>query len=841
MWRTTIRGLVARRLRLALTGVAVVLGVAFVSGTLVLTDTISHTFDSLYAKAGAGTDLSIRTKAPFTGLTADRAAVPAGVLATVAGVPGVDRAAGTVVGFAQVIGADGNVVGGNGATVGAAWLPDGFSPLDVKSGRPPAAAGEVVLDAATAKRTGFGVGSRVRLLLQGPPEEFAVVGVAGLGPVDGVGTGTFVAFEPATAHRVLGRPGRFDSIEVQAAPGTGLDALQARIAAALPRDLEVVTGTQVSDESAKKVKDSLRFLPTALLSFAGIALFVGAFMIANTFSVLVAQRSRELALLRSVGASRRQVRTSVVAEAAVTGLVASVVGTGLGVLVAVGLHGLLDRFGLELPGSTPQLRVRPAVVSVAVGTIVTTVSALLPAVRASRVAPMEALRTAEPGSTPPRRVRVIAAVLVGTVGAALLVSGLTAGEASAYSTVAFGTLVSLVALALAAPAIAGPLARVIGWPLALAGGVPGRLGRGNAMRNPRRTAATAASLTICLGLVSFLTVFAGSARASLHRVLDEGQRADYLVYSANGTGFSPELAASLRRRPEAQHVVGFRRGQFLLGDVRRDVMAADPAGLSAVLELDVRAGSAAQLADGGVAVHTDVAAEHGWRVGDLITMKFARSGEQRVQIDALFAEKRVLGASYLIAMRDFERSFSEQLDQLVLVGAAPGVDAAELRHAVEHAVAAYPGVEAKTGPEAKRDQTRQIDKLLGLVGALLALAIVIAVLGIVNTLALSVYERTREIGLVRAVGLSRRQLRSTVRVESVIIAALGAVLGVAVGAGFGAAMITVLRTKGMTDLSLPVDRLGIEMAAAVLAGVLAAAWPARRAARLDVLEAIGYE
>jgi len=844
--RATLKGLLAHKLRLFLTAMAVVLGVSFVAGTFVLTDTINHTFDVLFREINAGVDVSVRAASGFGENTSDEAArdtVPAAVLDTVKRVPGVAVAEGQVGGYAQLIDKDGKAVTTTGApTLGVSWTSErDLSPLRLRSGREPRRNGEVVVDAVTAKAHKLALGDQVKVLFRGPTEAFTVVGVTGFGAADNLAGATLAAFDIGTAQRVLGKVGAFDNIDVKAAAGVPAPELRQRVAGALPAGLEVVTSQQVADESAKSVQQALGFFGKALLVFAGISLFVGGFIILNTFSILVAQRTRELALLRALGASRRQVMTSVVAEAGVVGLFASLVGLGLGVLVAIGLQSLLKAFGIDLPASGTKVLPRTAVVSLVVGVVVTVVSSVAPARRASRIPPMAALRGAGVEQGGSLRRRTLAGALVTALGAAAMLRGLFGGGSSGLSLVGLGAALVFVGVALLSPLAAGPMARVIGAPFPRIAGVAGTLGRQNAMRNPRRTAATAAALTVGLALVACVSVLAASVKSSAADVVDKYLAADYIVSTSQFMPtISTDLAARLAQQPELAAVSALQTGPWRFQGQDRTLYAGDPATLGQVLKLDVTSGDVAGLARGDVLVGEDRAKEAHLKVGDRLPMTFARTGNRELRVAGTYAKNQLLG-SYLISTATFDANYSDRLDFVVLAKARPGVAPAASRAAVERVTKDFPNVDLRDQAEFKKQQETQVNQALGLVSALLALSILIALFGIVNTLALSVFERTRELGLLRAVGMARRQVRSMIRGESVIIAVLGAILGLAVGVLFGWAIVSNLGDQGISHVVVPAGQLVGYVVLAAVAGVVAAVFPARRAARLDVLAAISYE
>jgi len=843
--KATLKGLLAHKLRLALTILAVVSGVAFVAGTYVLTDTIDRTFDTLFDEVQAGVDVTVRAASGF-GADARagdaREPLPEALVTTVGTVDGVAAAEGGVGSTAQLVDPQGDLVTTTGApSLGFSWTetPE-LSPLRLVEGRAPEAPGEVLVDAGTAADAGLDLGDEVGVLTVSAPERFRVVGVARFGEADNLAGARLAVFDLATAQRLFDKEGVVDQIDVAAAPGVTPVELRNRLAEVLPPGVEAVLGDEVAAESAQAVKDELGFLGTALLVFAGVSLFVGAFLIFNTFTILVAQRTRELALLRALGASQGQVRGAVVAEAVVVGLVASALGLGLGIGVAAGLKALLGAFGLSLPATGLVVGGRTVAAAFLVGTVVTLVAALAPARRAARISPMAALRAPEGDDGALLRApTVIGALVVLAGGVAALLTGLLGDGGLGLTGVGVG--LTFIGVAVLSPLVAGPQARVIGAPFARFRGLPGRLGRENAHRNPRRTAATAAALMIGLGLVAAVSVLAASLKASATAIFDRSLTADFVVTTdAFFPNLSPVVAERLAGLEELSAVTGVQVGELRWRGQRRPVSAAEPAAVGQVLSVDLDAGSLEDLTAGTVLVATDFAEANGLAVGDTLDVTFARTGAQPLRIVGTYADNELL-SSFLVATETYEANFTERLDLLVLARTAPGVEPAAARAAIAGALEAFPNVDVENQAEIRASQAEQVDQVLGLVTALLGLAIVIALLGIVNTLALSVLERTRELGLLRAVGMSRRQVRSMVRVESIIIAVFGAVLGLAVGTFFGWALVSALGDDGVTELRVPVGQLLTYVVLAALAGVVAAVGPARRAARLDVLAAIAHE
>jgi putative ABC transport system permease protein len=849
MWKTTIRGLAAHKVRLALTALAIVLGVGFISGTYVLTDTMNSAFANLFSDVTEGVDLYVRRGSAFQGIEGneDRKPIPERLIADIAGVPGVEVAEGTVTGYAQLVDENGDAITTGGApTIGISWsgVGGGGGEFRIANGHAPQGPGEVLIDRATAEEHGFSVGDEVQILFEGPPETFTLVGTAGSGESDTLLGATLAAFEVDTAQRVFDKEGQFDAIEVAVEDGASVAAVRDQINGLVPEGVEVATGQAVADEQASAIQQALGFFNTALLVFAIVALFVGAFVIFNTFSITVAQRTREFALLRALGATGRQVMTSVLAEAALIGLIASALGLGAGLLIALGLNALLAAFGIELPQTTLQILPRTIVTSMLVGTVVTVVSSLFPARRAATVSPMAALRevTPRPARWSPRRTLVGTLILI--AGIVVLGLGLFADVSNELSLVGLGAFLTFMGVAVLSPLFAGPLASVVGAAPARAFQIPARLARANAATNPKRTASTAAALMIGLALVGFVSILASSIKASSVAVIDESLKADFVVSIASlsgGEGFSPEIEKEIESRPEIGAAAAIRLGEFRYRDSNRFLTAAHVRDIDEVVSLGETSGRLEDLTDGGVFVQEDVATELGLEVGETLEMEFPATGVQRQRVEGLFQEDTVIGSQFLISQETHRENYSQNLDDTVFITAAPGVSVEDARAAVDDATKAWPNVTVQDQTEFKETQASQIDQLLGLVTALLGLALLIALLGITNTLALSVFERTREIGLLRAVGMTRRQARAMIRWEAVIVSVIGALMGLAVGTFFGWALVTALESEGITELVIPGGQLTAYVIIAAVAGIIAALPPARRAARMDVLQAIATE
>lgn len=847
MFRIALKGLFARKLRLVTTSLAVLLGVAFMSGTLVLTDTIGRTFDTLFSSANAGTDAVVRGKAQITdSFSTQRNRIGASVLETVRTVPGVAAAEGFVEGYTQILDRKGKAVGnpGQGApTFGRNWATvAALNPFRLVEGHPPKSDDQVVLDRYTADQAGVGVGDTATVLVQPGPRRVTVAGIATFGDASGTLGATNVMFTTHAAEILVGEPDRFDTIGVVAASGVSQTELRDRLAAAIPPDAEALTGKAFVKENQSQLRNNLRFFNAFLLTFAIVALLVGSFIIYNTFGIIVAQRSREMALLRAVGATRRQVLGEVLVEAGAVGVFASVLGMVAGIAIAGGLKALLKAFGIDIPAGGIVFAGKTVVVSLVAGIGVSLASAFFPARRASKMPPVAALRDLAYEAPTSSRKRTVVGIVVTGLGGAALLNGLFGNGGNKPASVGLGAAVIFFGVAILGPVFARPASRLIGAPLPRLRGVSGTLARENAMRNPKRTASTAAALMIGVGLVGFIMIFAASAKTSINDSIDRAFTGDFVVDS-NTFGFgglSPTLASSLAKLPEVRAVSGRRFAQAKVDGRTKFVSAVDPAPFDEILDLDFATGHLTDLTDTSLAVDSVTAKNKHWHVGDQVRLTFAKTGERPFTVAAIYRRADAVG-QYVISMRAYEANFAQQLDSQVLVAKAKDVSAADARRAIERLTDRYPNAKLQDQTEFKQSQAAQINKLLGLIYVLLALAIVIAWLGIMNTLALSIFERTRELGLLRAVGMTRSQLRTAVRWEAVIVALFGTLLGLAIGLFFGWSLVEALKSNGIDKLTVPPGQILAVVVIAALAGVTAAVWPGRRASRLDVLRAIASE
>ncbi|MDT0275437.1 ABC transporter permease [Blastococcus goldschmidtiae] len=844
MWRTTWRNLLAHKLRLAMSGLAIVLGVAFVVGTLIFTDTLSKTFNDLFRSTAA--DVTVTRAAAFdqglagTGAGGTATFVPDDLVDEVADVDGVAAVAGDITAEGvYVLDPDGEVLDTGGAPgIGINWTTEeAVSVTTLVEGRAATGPGEVMIDTGAAEETGYDVGDTITLLTPGPRVEAELVGTFRFGEEGGLAGASLTAFDTATAQELLTAPGQFTGIGVAADDGVAPGELADRVAAAVGSDYDVRTAAEQADSLASDFSEALQFFNIFLLVFAGIALFVGTFIILNTFSMLVAQRTQELALLRALGASKGQITRSVLGEALAVGVVGSTIGLAAGYGIAAGLRALFGSFGLTLDGSLV-FAVDTVLWAYAVGVLVTLVAAYLPARRAAGMPPVAAMRDDVVTVQRGLRRRTVVGVLLAAAGAAALVAGtLTEDGGSAASLVGLGALGLILGATALSPVLARPFLRGVGAVLPAIWGTTGRLAQENAVRNPRRTAATASALMIGLALVSAFSVIGASTNASIDKLIAGSVRAEFVVSSAVGQPFSTDVATRISEVDDVETVMPLRWGQALLDGDITFLTAVDPSGLDRSVELTWVSGSADGLGDDGLIVDEATADARGWSVGDTVDVLTIDGRQQEVVVGGIYESNQVVGSS-IVSLDTLSGAGGVAQDRFLFVDLADGAAPADVRPQLEEVLGAFPIVDLKDQGEFSEEQKGQVDQLLLLINAMLVLSVLIAALGIVNTLAMSVIERTREIGLLRAVGLGRTQLRRMVRLEAVLISIYGAVLGLVLGTLFGVALSRALDDQGITEVVVPWPRMAVFLLVAAVIGVLAAVGPARRAARLRILDAI---
>jgi putative ABC transport system permease protein len=846
MWKVTFKGILAHKIRFLLTGVAVILGVAFISGTLVLTATINKTFDGLFANIYANTDAAVRQKAQFdVAFGAGRGRLDDSVLPVVRKTDGVAEAAGTIQGLAQVIDKDNEALNnGQGApALGFAWIEErDLSSFHLAQGQAPTTANEIVIDKNTADKTKYRIGDQVPVLTKAGRTVYDLVGIAKFGDADSLLGATAVLFDRPTAAKVLGQPGKVDEILVKADSGVSQEQVVSNLKASLKgeHNIEVLTGKEITKENQNDVKDALGFFNTFLLIFGVIALIVGSFIIFNTFSIIVAQRGREMALLRAIGAKGGQVIRSVLLEATMVGIVASVVGFVAGVLLAGLLKAALAAFGIDIPASQITIPTNAIVASLVVGIGVTVIAAVAPALRASRIPPIAALHQVGADQSPGGWRRILGGAVILLLGIFFLASGLFGGGGNALQSVGLGAFIIFLGVAILGPLIARPISALLGAPIRAVKGITGLLAEENAKRNPKRTSATAAALMIGVALVGLITVFGASARASVRAAIDRSMKADYIITSGGfGPGVLPvTLERQLAKTPGVTLASGVQSGfAKVKGDVT-NVIAVDPKVVDQLFDLEVSDGNLNALGLDGIAVSKTKADDDNLKVGQTIPIEFAQTGRHSFVIQAIYDQTAV--GDFTISSAAYAKNFPDVFNAQIYLKTEGGPSAAN-RSAIEKVVKQFPSGKVQDRDEFKAAQSQQINQFLNLVNALLLFAIVIALFGIANTLGLSIIERTRELGLMRAVGMTRRQVRSLVRWEAVIIALLGALLGIIIGLVFAWVLVQALSDQGIDQFrAAPVQLLFIFVLAAIF-GVAAAIWPARRASKLDVLNAISTE
>jgi putative ABC transport system permease protein len=847
--KVALRGIGARKLRAFTTWLAIFLGVALVAGTYVLTDTINKSFEEIFTESLKGTDVAITSRQDVQTNDDMPPAFPARLLDRVRQVDGVQAAAGSVFASGRFVDAKGDPIGTSFApNFISSLLPPRFEALDYVEGRKPRTPTEASIDTQTADTGDLKVGSKLRLAGAHEAKTYDVVGLTKLGDTSFGGAGIAQVLLPQ-AQEITDRAGQFDQISVAAAPGVTPEQLRDRLARVMPRQVQVETGDEAAQRQTDDIEKNLGFFRIALLVFAGVSLFVGAFQIFNTFSITVAQRTREFGMLRTLGASRRQILSSVGIEALVLGLLGAAAGIAGGIGFAFAINGLFKAVGIDLPNTGTVIETRTVIVSLIVGVVVTVAAAVNPALRATRVTPMAALREAELEDTK-KRGRVVTAVAVGlgVIGLVMMLVGLFGGiedSGSAAGLLGGGAALMLFGVSLFSPRLVRPLASVTGRPLERLRGLTGRLARENAMRKPGRTATTAAALMIGLALIVFVTVFAAGINSSIAKTIDDSFRGEIVVQNTDGFSPIPRDALDVARDVDGVSTVSsitYAAGQ-LAGGQGIQLAAVDPATLGQVLALDFQSGDPSafpRLAPNQTILDENFARDRGLQVGDTLRVRTPTERVATFQVvGTVKGELDLLGKA--VIDESATRPFGRLQPSFALARLASDASPKDVQDAMDKALKdRFPTVEVKNQSQLKDQQEEQVNQLLGLIYALLSLAIVVSVFGIVNTLALSIHERTRELGMLRAVGMSRRQVRTMVRYEAVITALIGAILGTILGVIFAVLVSRPLADEGF-KLSYPIGTLLVLLVLAALAGVIAAIGPARRASRLDVLRALAYE
>jgi putative ABC transport system permease protein len=857
MTALVLRGFMQRKLRVTLTAIAIALGVALMAGTYILTDTINNSFAGIFKTANKGHAVVI-VPAQKLGreVRSQVSPIDEAMLARVRATPGVAQAAGSIFTPVTFLDTSGKrLTTAHAPAFAGSVLPPAFESFKPVRGRFPSGPGEVAIDQATAERANLKIGRPMLIAGVAPVKRYLIVGIvsfAGGQSFGGAGVGILT---PAEAQRVVGEPGRLDQIDVAATSGATPEELRTRIRAELPATVEVRTGAQQAKQQTADLESNLSFLRTFLLVFAYVSLFVGAFIIFNTFSITVAQRTREFGLLRTLGASRRQIMRAVIFEGVLLGACGAVLGLLGGIALAPALDQLFKAFGADLPDSGTVIQTRTIVVSLLAGMIVTLLAGTMPALRATRVPPIAALREGVeiPPRTPITRGRYAVPILLVLILVRLVVA-IVQGEG--FSSIAILVVLSVVFVYIrlrqrkrgrryrVVPALARVLGALVAWR-----GITGQLARENAKRQPGRTMVTAAALMIGLALVTFVAVLAASFKTSIDRAVDRSFAGDLIVdnsQSGRQQGIPALVAPALRRVPGVASVtpIAFTVARQHGYGENSSVTALEPASFERVYRIEWEQGSPATLQaldDSGAIVTDEFAKSHHVKVGQRIVLLTPSERDVTLTVRGIASDEARLLGDLTISLSLARAAFGQREDAVDFVSYATGVSNAQVQPSVDRLLSAYfPQAQSRTAAQFKEEQAGQINTLLTLIYVLLALSVIVSLFGIVNTLILSIYERLHELGMMRAIGTSRRQLRQMIRYESIITALIGGVLGLVIGVA--GAIVTLLATGGKgLAISIPVGTLIVLLLAAALAGVIAAGPPARRAAKLDVLEALASE
>ncbi|MEU3979719.1 FtsX-like permease family protein [Streptomyces sp. NPDC026672] len=839
MFRTALRTVLAHKARLLMTVLAVMLGVAFVSGTLVFTNSISEAYQRSSAKGFDHVDVAVRPKSQKSegdrlGSTPE---LTSAMLDTSSRVPGAESAVGVVQGFTAIAGKDGKLIGGGFQSVGGNYSGDKDPRYPLTEGTAPHGEGQVAIDSETARRTGYEVGDTVRVSVDGPVLTPTVSGIFTTDDGNVAAGGSLALFDTATAQKLFGKPGTFDEIDVTAKPGTSQTALRAQLDRALPRGLtETTTGRKLADDQAEMIAASMSGLKQGLLVFAGIALFVGTFIIANTFTMLVAQRTKELALLRAVGATRRQVTRSVLIEAFVVGAVAAVTGLVAGIGIGAGLISLMGSLGARVPDGPLIVSPGTVLAALVVGVLVTVLAAWLPGRRAAKIPPVAAMSSVHAKATTRSLVlRNTLGALFSAAGVAVILAATTMSGSDGQAPMGFGAVLLIIGVFILTPLLSRPLIAAAA-PLLRVFGVSGKLARQNSVRNPRRTAATASALMIGLTLITGMTVTAGSLQHSIDRMASAALRADYVVAMANRNPLSPDVDAKLKDTRGVTASSPLRNAPSRIDGETEFLTGVDGASIGELTDLKVDDGSFTVAGD-RVVVDRDTADSHHWKAGSDFTVAYEDGRKQTLTVAGVYEGNQMI-RGIMLDNATLAPHQSDPADMQVMVKTADGASAAT-KDRLEKALGSNPAILVQSKKDISDAIAQVFTLMLNMLYGLLAMAVIVAVLGVVNTLAMSVFERSQEIGMLRAIGLDRKAVKRMVRLESLVISLFGGVLGIGLGVFFGWAAGRLLGTRMATyELVVPWDRMVVFLLLAAVVGVLAALWPARRAARLNMLSAI---
>ncbi|MCX2928080.1 ABC transporter permease [Streptomyces sp. NEAU-W12] len=842
MFRTALRNVFAHKARLLMTVLAVMLGVAFVSGTLVFTNTISDALQKSSAKGFDHVDVAVAPgwKDAEGDKLGEAHELTAAMVEDSARVPGAARAIGVVTGFTAMADRDGKLIGDGFQSQGGNYWGTDDPRYPLTEGHAPKGADEILIDAETAKRTGYQVGDTVRMSVDGPVLEPVVAGVFTTDDGNVAAGGSLVLFDTATAQKLFDKEGTFDEIAVKAKDGVSDAALRAELDKALPAGaVETTTGTKLAEDQASMIASSMEGMKQSLLVFAGIALFVGTFIIANTFTMLVAQRTRELALMRAVGASRRQVTRSVLLEAFVVGAVAAVVGLLTGIGIGAGLQALMGTFDASVPAGP--LVVTPGTVGTAfaVGVLITMLAAWLPGRRAAKIPPVAAMSSVHAKATTRSLVlRNTLGALVSGAGIAVVLAATTMSGTDGQAPMGIGAVLLIIGVFILTPLLSRPLIAAAA-PVLRVFGVSGKLARQNSVRDPRRTAATASALMIGLTLITGMTVVAGSLQNAIDKMAASSIEADYVVSMANGNWLSPDVERALKQSDGVTATSPLRNAAVRIDGGTDSVTGVDGASIGELTDFPVLDG-AFEVTGTRVVVDQETAEEYGWKAGSRFTLTYEDGRKQELAVAGVY-EGNEMFRGIMLDTATLAPHQSDPLDMQVMVKTSGGASDA-VKDGLVEALGTNPGIKVKDKKDISNELASTLTLVLNMVYGLLAMAVLVAVLGVVNTLAMSVFERSQEIGMLRAIGLDRKGVKRMVRLESLVISLFGGVLGIGLGVFFGwAAGRLVGSTVATYELILPWDRLAVFLLLSGAVGILAALWPARRAARLNVLGAIKAE
>ncbi|MBQ0916496.1 ABC transporter permease [Streptomyces rochei] len=842
MFRTALRNVLAHKARLLMTVLAVMLGVAFVSGTLVFTNTISGALQNSSAKGFDHVDVAVTPE--FQEAEGDKVGeqpeLTQALVEDSASVPGAASAIGVVSGFTAVADKDGDLIGDGWSTKGGNYWGEKDPRYPLTDGRAPKGEGEILIDSKTAGRTGYGVGDTVRMSVDGPVITPKVVGVFTTDDGSVAAGGSLTLFDTATAQKLFGKAGTYDEIDVKAKDGVTQAALKAELDKALPKDLvETTTAEKLADDQAEAIASSMSGMKQGLLVFAGIALFVGTFIIANTFTMLVAQRTKELALMRAVGASRRQVTRSVLIEAFVVGVVAAVTGLLAGIGIGAGMRALMSSMGEVVPDGPLVVSAGTVVAALAVGVLVTMLAAWLPGRRAAKIPPVAAMSSVHAQATTKSLVlRNTLGALVSAAGIAVVLAATTMGGSDGQAPMGLGAVLLIIGVFILTPLLSRPLIAAAAPVLRLFG-VSGKLARQNSVRNPRRTAATASALMIGLTLITGMTVMAGSLQKSIDKMASAAIEADYVVSMANGNWLSPDVSEKLAGADGVTAVSPLRNSPARIGGDTEYLTGVNGSTIGELTDLKVEQG-AFEVGGTEVVVDGDTAKENGWKAGSAFTVAYEDGEKQRLTVAGVYEGNDML-RGIMVDNSVLTPHLTDPVDMQVMVKMSDGASSAA-KDSLQQALDTNPAIKIQDKKDISNEIAKMFTLMLNMLYGLLAMAVIVAVLGVINTLAMSVFERSQEIGMLRAIGLDRKGIKRMVRLESLVISLFGGVLGIGLGVFFGWAAGELMGSTIATyELVLPWGRMGVFLLLAAVVGVLAALWPARRAARLNMLQAIKAE